>query len=441
MRRSVAVVIAVLSVLAATLLAGLGLVTGPATSAWAADAEPAQLVQGNLLAPQEAADGGTENVPVEGVGITVTTADGEPVGTATTDAEGMWQVPIPAAGTYEVSIDVDTLPPDVTLRDPERQTLTLDVAAGQQRFAVFALGEGSRDVSGTFARVAQLTFEGLSFGLIIAMAAVGLSLIFGTTGLVNFAHGELVTLGALVAYFINVTLGVPLIAAAILAIVVCAALGGLLDLGFWGRLRNRGTGLIAMLVISIGLSILLRYFYLYIFGGQAQAYTEFRATSPILLGPVSVQPKDIFSMILTTIVLVGVALALTRTKIGKATRAVADNPALASSSGIDVERVIRVVWVAGTGLAALAGILLGASQSVSWDSGFRILLLIFAAVVLGGLGTAYGALLGAIIVGLFTQLSTLVIPTELKNVGALAILILILLVRPQGILGRAERVG
>jgi neutral amino acid transport system permease protein len=433
------------AVLIASLTGPLLVMTGAATTtpAWAAQAEePAQVVQGQLLSPQEAADGGTENVPVEGAEIAVASAEGEEIGTATTDAEGRWVVPIPEPGTYEVSLSVDTLPEGVTLRDPERQTLTVDVASGQQRFAVFALGEGSRNVASTFDRVAQLTFEGLSLGLIIAMAAVGLSLIFGTTGLVNFAHGELVTLGALVAYFVNVGLGVPLIPAAIIAVAVCAALGGLLDLGFWGKLRGRGTGLIAMLVVSIGLSILLRYSYLYIFGGAARAYSDFRATTPLSIGGVNVQPKDIAVMVLTVVVLVGVALALTRTKIGKATRAVADNPALAASSGIDVERVIRVVWIAGAGLAALAGIMLGATQSaISWDTGFRILLLIFAAVVLGGLGTAYGALLGAVIIGLFTQLSTLVVPTELKNVGALAILILILLVRPQGLLGRAERVG
>jgi branched-chain amino acid transport system permease protein len=136
-----------------------------------------------------------------------------------------------------------------------------------------------------------------------------------------------------------------------------------------------------------------------------------------------------------------VAYALLRTRLGKATRAVADNPALAAASGIDVDRVIRVVWIAGSALAGLAGILLGLSQGVNFQMGFQILLLIFAAVTLGGLGTAFGALVGSLVVGLFVTVSTLWIPSELKNVGALGILILILLVRPQGILGRAQRVG
>ena len=131
----------------------------------------------------------------------------------------------------------------------------------------------------------------------------------------------------------------------------------------------------------------------------------------------------------------------TRSSIGKATRAVSDNPALASASGIDVERVIQVVWVAGGVLAGLSGILLALSQQVSFQLGFQVLLLVFAAVTLGGLGTAFGALAGSMVVGLFINLSTLIIPSELKNVGALGILIVILLVRPQGLLGRAERVG
>lgn len=146
-------------------------------------------------------------------------------------------------------------------------------------------------------------------------------------------------------------------------------------------------------------------------------------------------------MVICVIVLVAVSLALLRTRTGKATRAVADNPPLAAASGIDVNRVISVVWVIGAALAGLAGVLLGLSQQVNFQMGFQMLLLVFAAVVLGGLGTAWGALLGSLVVGMFVQVSTLVIPAELKNASALAVLIVILLVRPQGILGRAQRVG
>ena len=126
---------------------------------------------------------------------------------------------------------------------------------------------------------------------------------------------------------------------------------------------------------------------------------------------------------------------------GQSNGAVSDNRDLAESTGIDVERVISMVWIFGSALAGLGGVLFGLTESINWEMGFRILLLMFAGVTLGGLGTAYGALFGSIIVGLFIQLSTLVIPTDMKNVGALLMLIVILLIRPQGLFGRRERIG
>ena len=127
--------------------------------------------------------------------------------------------------------------------------------------------------------------------------------------------------------------------------------------------------------------------------------------------------------------------------MGKASRAISDNPGLASASGIDVEQVINRVWIIGTTLAALGGIIFSLSNGVSWIQGFQVLLLVFAGVIVGGLGTAYGALVGCLLVGVLIQMSTLFIPPELKNLGALVFLILILLVRPQGIFGRADRIG
>ena len=151
---------------------------------------------------------------------------------------------------------------------------------------------------------------------------------------------------------------------------------------------------------------------------------------------------DVASMITSIVVLMAVAYFLLRTRIGKATRAVSDNASLAAASGIDVDRVIRIVWVTGAALAGLSGILWAYFRpGVSWDMGFQILLLVFAAVTLGGLGTAFGALVGSIIVGLFIELSTLWLPSDMKYVGALVVLILVLLFRPQGILGRRERIG
>ena len=228
---------------------------------------------------------------------------------------------------------------------------------------------------------------------------------------------------------------------AAVALSTCAILGSLQDKVLWKQLRRRGTGLIAMLVVSIGLGIFLRYLFLFLFQGSTQQFPEFSGQAGIELGPVSITPKAIIGALLAIAAILTTIYWLLRTRMGKASRAVADNPALASASGIDVERVINVVWILGATLAALAGVLVGLTSGVSWNMGQQILLLIFAAVTLGGLGTAFGALFGALIVGLLIQLSTLVIPPELKSVGALVILIVILLVRPQGLLGRRERIG
>ena len=401
------------------------------------------LLPGAAVAEGEAVQGRLQNAgePLEGVSITVTTPDGEEIGSAETDATGAFSIPLPEAGDYTVTLDEDSLPEDVQIREGRSASVTLPVAVGQQRNVLFPLGEGTREVASDLSRLPQLAVEGLIFGLIIALAAVGLSLIYGTTGLVNFAHGELITLGALIAYFLNVIVDLHLVIAAVLAVVLSAVLGGVQDRILWRPLRRRGTGLIAMLVVTIGLALFARGFYLYLFGGASRPFRDYQLQAAADLGPIALAPKDAVTIVICLVVLMAVAFALLRTRIGKATRAVADNPALAASSGIDVERVIATVWIAGAGLAALSGILLGLGQQVGFQLGFQILLLVFAAVTLGGLGTAFGALVGSLVVGIFTQVSTIVVPTELKNAGALAVLILILLVRPQGILGRAERVG
>jgi branched-chain amino acid transport system permease protein len=301
--------------------------------------------------------------------------------------------------------------------------------------------EGTTNHPGQGERLAFIVYGGLHFGLIIALAALGLSLIFGTTGLTNFAHGELVTFGAIMGFLFNVGLGLPVLWAAVAAIAMGAAFGYVQDRFFWSWLRSRGMGLIAMMIVSIGLALMLRFAFLYFVGGETRRYSEFVIQEPLLIGPLIVTPKSLVSGAIALVVLVGVSLALVYTRLGTATRAVADNPALAASSGIPVNQIIRLVWAVGGALAALAGVILAVEQGVDYQLGQTILLVIFAAVVLGGLGTAFGALLGSLIIGLFIEFSTLVIPNELKYVGALAVLVVILLVRPQGLLGQRERIG
>ncbi|MGV9375207.1 branched-chain amino acid ABC transporter permease [Nonomuraea sp. NPDC003707] len=386
--------------------------------------------------------------PVNGAKIAVTTESGQPVKEVTSNAQGTWDVPVDKPGKYKVTLDVSSLPQNAEVRGGNN-VRTPTVFEGNCSTVLFALqakgAPGQQQESGGessfWTTAAQLTFEGLNLGLIIALAALGLSLIYGTTGLTNFAHGELVTLGAILAYAFNVGFGLHIIPAAIIAVVVGGMLGYLQDRLFWGQLRRRGTGTIAMMIISIGVALFLRYVFLIFFGGQNEAFAQYTAQPGIQVGPITAAPKNFVAMGIELAVLIIVGLALMRTRTGKAARAVADNPALAASSGINVDQVIRIIWTTGGAIAALAGIMLGLSQSLKYTMGQDILLLIFAGVTLGGLGTAFGALVGSLVVGLFIQVSTLWVPPELKSVGALGVLIIVLLVRPQGILGRRERIG
>jgi branched-chain amino acid transport system permease protein len=431
-----------LAILLAAVATMLGVTAGAGAQEPAGEGDDPGEAIGGVLAYEDEAG---EDVPAEGVELTVEGPDGFSE-TVETDDEGAFEVAVPGPGTYSVTLDEDTLPDEVVLRDADRATLDgVQLREGQVRRVLFAIDFGeaaTRNVSSDVDRFLRLTVEGLRFGLIIAMCAIGLSLIFGTTGLTNFAHGEMVTFGALIAYFFNVTLGWHMLAAGVAAIGVAIVAGSATDALFWRPLRSRGTGLIAMLVISIGLSILLRYTFNFQFGGLTRTYRQYALQRDGLeLGPVTIVPRDLIGMALSVVVLVGVAVFLQRTRMGKAMRAVSDNRDLAESSGVDVDRVINFVWAAGAGLAALGGILQGLSAQVSWQMGFQLLLLMFAGVTLGGLGTAFGALVGSMVVGMVMEVSTLYIPSEFKTVTALAILIVILVVRPQGILGQAERVG
>jgi len=383
-----------------------------------------------------------DDEPVQGARIVVTTADGEEVGEAETAGDGTWEVALPGPGEYQATLDVDSLPEGVGLRDPDRAALDFRIRGGQRRTLIFPLGERQSTASILLPRIAQQAANGLKFGLIIAITAIGLSLIFGTTGLVNFAHGEMVTFGGVVAWFLNVRgPQLRLVAAGAVAVALGGLLGGIFERGLWRPLRARRTGLIQMLVVSIGLALIVRHVILVLFGGRSRSYLEYTVQRTVNVGPISLTPRDLVVMGLSLAVLIGIGLMLEGTRIGKAMRAVADNRDLAESSGIDVRKVILVVWIFGGALAALGGVFLGVAETVNWVMGFRLLLLMFAGVILGGLGTAYGALAGSIVVGLVTEISTVWLSSELKYVWALLILGVVLMVRPQGILGVKERIG
>lgn len=415
--------------------------------------------------------------PIEGVEITVT---GNGVDeTVATGADGRWLVGVPSTGTYTVSIDTSTLPEGLTLRDPSFESREFEVGGSTAVGVLFPFGPATGASPGTDpgtgssgspgsgeapapgdgetpggtsdtgsasndfgSQLLSRVISGLSFGLLLALAAIGITLIFGTTSVNNFAHGELLTFGGIVFYATTTLVNWPVWIAVIVTLAASAALGWAHDWAIFKPLRRRRVGLVQVLIVTIGLSIALRYFFQFLIGGGTYGLSVERG-DVLQIGPVLMRTSGAVSSVIAIVVLVAVGLFLTRTRIGKATRAVSDNAGLASASGIDVDKVIRIVWVLAGLLTGGAGILytyfIGAN--IKWDVGFTILLLLFAAVTLGGLGSAFGALVGAIIIGLVTEISTLFIAPDLRYAIALLVLILVLLFRPQGILGRRERIG
>jgi len=423
----------------AVLLAAMFMFSAPG-NAQAADSDNSIIVS---VQNQTNNNGVSEKKPVVGVKISVTDPAGIAVGEGVTDSVGSVTIPVPAKDDYVVTLDVASLPSGVTLIEGTKTVVNIvkDAFTTNAKRVTFFAGTSGESGASLMDRIAQRLVDGVRLGLIIAICSVGLSLIFGTTGLTNFAHGEMVTFGGLIAFWFNVLLGIPLLIAAPIVI----ALGGVLGLAMNGvifaKLRKRGIGLISQLVVSVGLSIMLRNMYLYQFGGRTRPLDDYSLQVAKHLGPVSITMRDLSTTIISFIVLMGVAGYLQRSRTGKAIRAVSDNPSLASSTGIDTQKIIRIVWFAGGALAAMGGVFRGLDEQVGFEMGSGLIFLMFAGITLGGLGSAYGALVGGFLVGLLVELASLVVPAELKNAPALLILIIVLVVRPQGILGRKQRVG
>lgn len=415
--------------------------------------------------------------PAAGVRVTV---EGE-TGTveATTDAAGRASVPLTAAGDYAVAVDEATLPAGTVLKDPEAIPATVTVALGRSAGRIVQIvppadagaddrpsegspsattgaddGTGTAEDAGAEAeasseasagpgtnRYLQLVLAGTIFGILLALASLGANLIYGTTGLSNFAHGELVTLGSMTAFMAVQWWHLPLWAAIVVATAVGAAAGWVLDRAIFGPLRRRGVGITQQMIVTIGLALAMLSAFLFFYGAQPAPIVS-GISQRMQIGPVQISGQSLVSVAIALVVLAAVAVTLSKTRIGRATRAVSDNPALAAATGIKVESVINRVWIVSSALAALGGVLLAIYLNTTrFNFGSTLLLLMFAAITLGGLGSPAGAVLGALVIGLVVELSTLVLPNDMRYASALVILILVLLLRPQGILGRAERVG
>lgn len=272
---------------------------------------------------------------------------------------------------------------------------------------------------------------GIVLGSIYALGAVGITLVFAILRYAHLAHGDLATLGAFLALAVVTGLGIPPLAALPIAILATAAVAVGIDKAFYEHLRERPK--IVTVMASLGVALMVRSVVQVVWGVDSESYVRGIVRPENYFG-LRIKDREIYT-VLFMLVLVGVLqLFLMRSKWGKAMRAMSDNPDLALLSGIDNRKVIILTWVIAGGLCAAAGVFLGINTELKSMMGWHMLLPMFAAAILGGVGRVEGAVLGGLIVGLVEELSVLVLPSEYKAAMAFAILLFMLLVRPTGLL-------
>lgn len=291
----------------------------------------------------------------------------------------------------------------------------------------------------------QYFVNGIILGATLALGAIGLTLTYNILRFANFAHGEFLTFGAYFALvfaslFVGgatigpLTFGWWFLLAIVVAAVLTAGLALLLDWLLFRLLRRREIE-VTLVIASFGASLLLRNVVIFLWGPQPEYYSRNIAIAMEVFPGMRMTADEIFVIVLTAVLMVALHLFLTRTRLGKAMRAVSDNPALASITGIDVHGVIRWTWIVGGALAAVAGVLFGLTVQIAPDMGFNLILPMFAAAILGGVGSIYGAVLGGLIIGLAESMSVPFIGAAYMPAVGFGLMFLILLIYPKGILG------
>ncbi len=278
--------------------------------------------------------------------------------------------------------------------------------------------------------IVQLLVYGILLGSIIALGAVGVSLTFGILGFANFSHGDLMTWGAYLAFVIYTQLTLPFWLALGAAVLGTAIVAVAIDRVLYRRFRQRQK--IVLLISSFGVALILRSLIQMIWGPDTHLYEKGISMANRYWG-IRIKDEQLLIIALTIVLVVGLHIFLQHTKIGKAMRAVADNPDLARLSGIDTERVIQWTWVVGGGLAAAAGVFLGMDTRLQPDMGWFLLLAVFAAAILGGIGKPYGAIAGGLVIGIVIEFSSVFLSPEYSPVIPFAIMVAMLIWRPTGL--------
>lgn len=277
---------------------------------------------------------------------------------------------------------------------------------------------------------------GLITGSILAIATVGFSMIRQTEGFINIAHGQFLTTGAFLGFFFVSTAGLNIFVAGLLAAIVVGLVGVVVSRIVFRPIAASGP--LAQLFTSIGLAFLMAGLIRVVFGANVKFFpTSFGSRYEV--GSVNVTLGEILIVAVAGLSVAALALFLTRTRLGTWIRATASNPDLAEVRGVPVSRVSAAVWFVASGLAGLAGVMVGLISNVNSEMGFQQILIILAAAVLGGLGSIYGVLAAGLLLGLAMDLSALIIPTAYRSVVAFGILIVVLVIRPEGLFSVAGR--
>lgn len=299
----------------------------------------------------------------------------------------------------------------------------------------------------------QLVADGLIVGSVISLGAIGLTLTYSLLRFANFAHGEFLTWGAyLTLAFLGLLLagaemvpiepfsfGWPLLAALLLALPATAGIALAVDWALFRRLARHGNA-ITLVIASFGAALALRNLVQFLWGTLPEYYTReiqiaIRFVPRDVLGGLRITPDQLLVLGLTAATVVALHLFLTYATLGRAMRATAMNPSLARLAGADVAKVARATWVIGAALACIAGVFAGLTGQIRPLMGFDLLLPLFAAAILGGIGNVWGAVVGGLIVGLAESFTVPLLGAEYRAAGSFAVLIAILLLRPTGLFG------
>ena len=290
----------------------------------------------------------------------------------------------------------------------------------------------------------QAIADGLLTGAIISLGAIGLTLTMGILRFANFAHAELMTFGAYMALGVLAVLGLPtaplgpltfgwpLMLATLIAAALTVALALAIDRLVFRPLRGR-VGHLALVFASFGVALLVRNVIHLMFGGRATYYTNELQMAIRITKGLRIMPDQIFVFLTAILLAAAVYLFLQKTRLGLAMRSVSENPALASVCGIRLDRVVLWTWVVGGSLAAVAGVLYGVTVQLRPELGFHLILPLFAAAILGGVGNVVGAAVGGLLIGLIESLSVLVVPAGYKLAIPFLVLLVVLYLRPSGL--------